>query len=174
MGRYNGWTLPLRAPVTKLETDRTRIDHRVKAKKDASTFPLLRSLRRRRDGRPSPPLFSFLCPNLSSLAFVFGFLWNVFFWPNRIEWGQIRFILLQNRQGKTRLAKYYIPLEDSEKHKVEYEVRVVLPLFPRLLDAFLFLFCADTKHFCWSVGSSAGSQQGSQIHQFCRGKRANL
>jgi hypothetical protein len=36
---------------------------------------------------------------------------------------QIRFILLQNRQGKTRLAKYYVPLEDSEKHKVEYEVR---------------------------------------------------
>lgn len=35
---------------------------------------------------------------------------------------QIRFILLQNRQGKTRLAKYYIPLEDSEKHKLEYEV----------------------------------------------------
>ncbi|KAJ0943454.1 putative adaptor protein complex, sigma subunit [Helianthus annuus] len=34
----------------------------------------------------------------------------------------IRFILLQNRQGKTRLAKYYIPLEESEKHKVEYEV----------------------------------------------------
>jgi hypothetical protein len=34
----------------------------------------------------------------------------------------IRFILLQNRQGKTRLAKYYIPLEDSEKHKLEFEV----------------------------------------------------
>ncbi|KAF2535059.1 hypothetical protein F2Q68_00019976, partial [Brassica cretica] len=33
----------------------------------------------------------------------------------------IRFILLQNRQGKTRLAKYYVPLEESEKHKVEYE-----------------------------------------------------
>ncbi|RZC87099.1 hypothetical protein C5167_042030 [Papaver somniferum] len=27
----------------------------------------------------------------------------------------IRFILLQNRQGKTRLAKYYVPLEESEK-----------------------------------------------------------
>ncbi|KAF3504816.1 hypothetical protein F2Q69_00041444 [Brassica cretica] len=27
-----------------------------------------------------------------------------------------------NRQGKTRLAKYYVPLEESEKHKVEYEV----------------------------------------------------
>ena len=35
---------------------------------------------------------------------------------------QIRFILLQNRQGKTRLAKYYVPLEDSEKHKLEDEV----------------------------------------------------
>jgi hypothetical protein len=39
---------------------------------------------------------------------------------------QIRFILLQNRQGKTRLAKYYVPLEDSEKHKVEYEVSLRL------------------------------------------------
>ncbi|CAH2035937.1 unnamed protein product [Thlaspi arvense] len=43
----------------------------------------------------------------------------------------IRFILLQNRQGKTRLAKYYVPLEESEKHKVEYEVQstLYLPLF---------------------------------------------
>ncbi|KAL3603341.1 hypothetical protein D5086_004200 [Populus alba] len=39
-----------------------------------------------------------------------------------LDKGTIRFILLQNRQGKTRLAKYYVPLEDSEKHKVEYEV----------------------------------------------------
>ena len=34
----------------------------------------------------------------------------------------IRFILLQNRQGKTRLAKYYVPLADDEKRKLEYEV----------------------------------------------------
>lgn len=34
----------------------------------------------------------------------------------------IRFILLQNRAGKTRLAKYYVPLDDSEKHSLEYEV----------------------------------------------------
>jgi len=39
---------------------------------------------------------------------------------------QIRFILLQNRQGKTRLAKYYVSLEDSEKHKVEYEVSLLV------------------------------------------------
>ena len=34
----------------------------------------------------------------------------------------IRFMLLQNRQGKTRLAKYYVPLEESEKHKLEHEI----------------------------------------------------
>mmetsp|Transcript_37835 Transcript_37835/g.60671 ORF Transcript_37835/g.60671 Transcript_37835/m.60671 type:complete len:144 (+) Transcript_37835:312-743(+) len=34
----------------------------------------------------------------------------------------IRFLLLQNRQGKTRLAKYYVPLDDDEKHQLEFEV----------------------------------------------------
>ena len=34
----------------------------------------------------------------------------------------IRFILLQNRAGKTRLAKYYVPLDDGEKRNLEYEV----------------------------------------------------
>jgi len=34
----------------------------------------------------------------------------------------IRFIFIQNVQGKTRMAKYYVPYEDSEKHKIEYEV----------------------------------------------------
>ncbi|VFR03587.1 unnamed protein product [Cuscuta campestris] len=47
----------------------------------------------------------------------------------------IRFILLQNRQGKTRLAKYYIPLEESEKHKVEYEVhRLVVNRDPKFTN----------------------------------------
>eukprot|EP00850_Spirogloea_muscicola_P002246 SM000008S22335 [mRNA] locus=s8:1109021:1110664:+ [translate_table: standard] len=44
----------------------------------------------------------------------------------------IRFILLQNRQGKTRLAKYYVPLETEEKHKVQYEVhRLVVNRDPK-------------------------------------------
>jgi Clathrin adaptor complex small chain len=36
---------------------------------------------------------------------------------------QIRFLLLQNRQGKTRLSKWYIPLYDEqEKNKIENDV----------------------------------------------------
>ncbi|KAI9109096.1 hypothetical protein K1719_019719 [Acacia pycnantha] len=52
---------------------------------------------------------------------------------DRLKNDQIRFILLQNRQGKARLAKYYVPLEESEKHKVEYEVhRLVVNRDPKL------------------------------------------
>lgn len=35
---------------------------------------------------------------------------------------QIRFFLLQNRQGKTRLSKWYVAIEESEKRKIENEV----------------------------------------------------
>ncbi|CBI19859.3 unnamed protein product, partial [Vitis vinifera] len=50
-------------------------------------------------------------------------------------WRMIRFIILQNRQGKTRLAKYYVPLEESEKHKVEYEVhRLVVNRDPKFTN----------------------------------------
>lgn len=34
----------------------------------------------------------------------------------------IRFFLLQNRAGKTRLAKYYTPLSDDDKKRTEDEV----------------------------------------------------
>jgi len=34
----------------------------------------------------------------------------------------IRFILLQNRQGKTRLSKWYVPYNSAEKHQIEAEI----------------------------------------------------
>ncbi|KAL2249960.1 UNVERIFIED_CONTAM: AP-2 complex subunit sigma [Sesamum indicum] len=57
-------------------------------------------------------------------------------WPKKwTKIVKIRFIILQNRQGKTRLAKYYIPLEESEKHKVEYEVhRLVVNRDPKFTN----------------------------------------
>ncbi|RKP19779.1 hypothetical protein ROZALSC1DRAFT_28664 [Rozella allomycis CSF55] len=38
----------------------------------------------------------------------------------------IRFILVQNRQGKTRLSKWYIPLDDEEKNKLKAEVHRIV------------------------------------------------
>mmetsp|Transcript_25829 Transcript_25829/g.40434 ORF Transcript_25829/g.40434 Transcript_25829/m.40434 type:complete len:146 (-) Transcript_25829:75-512(-) len=38
----------------------------------------------------------------------------------------IRFLLLQNRQGKTRLSKWYVPYEDSEKQSIQIECHKVV------------------------------------------------
>lgn len=44
----------------------------------------------------------------------------------------IRFFVLQNRAGKTRLAKYYTAFSDSEKHKLEYDVhRLIVSRDPK-------------------------------------------
>lgn len=49
----------------------------------------------------------------------------------------IRFLLLQNRAGKTRLAKYYAPIPDNEKRKLEYEIhRVVVARDPKHTNLF--------------------------------------
>ncbi len=53
----------------------------------------------------------------------------------------IRFMLLQNRAGKTRLAKYYVPFLDAEKRKLEYDIhRAVVSRDPKHTN--LFEVCA--------------------------------
>merc|ERR1712144_87005 len=49
----------------------------------------------------------------------------------------IQFILLQNRQGRTRLAKYYVPFTDAEKHKIEHDVH-------RRYAGLYFSLCVDS------------------------------
>merc|ERR1712194_569621 len=47
----------------------------------------------------------------------------------------IQYLLLQNRQGKTRLSKYYRPYTDDEKHKLEGEIhRLVTTRDPKFTN----------------------------------------
>ena len=47
----------------------------------------------------------------------------------------IKFLLLQNRQGKTRLSKYYTYFQDEEKRKLEAEIhRLVINRDPKFTN----------------------------------------
>jgi AP-2 complex subunit sigma-1 len=63
-------------------------------------------------------------------------LWRGRPWAvSRAEGAMIRFMLLQNRAGKTRCSKYWVPLDDAEKHKLEYEVhRLVVSRNPKFTN----------------------------------------
>ena len=54
--------------------------------------------------------------------------------------GMIQYLLLQNRQGKTRLSKYYRPYSDDEKHKLEGEIHRLVttrdPKFTNFVEVF--------------------------------------
>lgn len=61
---------------------------------------------------------------------------------------------MQNRAGKTRLAKYYIPMEDSEKHALEHEVHKLIasrdPKFTNFVEVHIRnqLLCCIQASWC--------------------------
>lgn len=47
----------------------------------------------------------------------------------------IRWVFLQNRAGKTRLSRFYVPMEDREKRRVEEEVyRLIVNREPKFTN----------------------------------------
>lgn len=70
----------------------------------------------------------------------------------------IRFVFLQNRAGKTRLAKYYVPMDDKEKHRMEYEVhRLVVGRDPKNSTNFAeFQTYKVGEVFCFLAGKKLG------------------
>ncbi|EGR33725.1 hypothetical protein IMG5_042370, partial [Ichthyophthirius multifiliis] len=50
---------------------------------------------------------------------------------------KIRFILLQNRQGKTRLAKWYVDYDEQEKVKLQSEINRIIVYRDRKQTNFL-------------------------------------
>lgn len=58
----------------------------------------------------------------------------------------IRFILVQNRQGKTRLSKFYVPYDDDEKIRLRGEVhRLIAPRDQKYQSNFVEV--SDPRYF---------------------------
>jgi hypothetical protein len=62
----------------------------------------------------------------------------------------IRFFLLQNRAGKTRLAKYYSPFSDDEKLRMEDEVHRLIATRDAKFTSFIEVSRTLLQHSCIS------------------------
>lgn len=62
----------------------------------------------------------------------------------------LRWLLVQNRQGKSRLSKFYVPLDDDEKVRLKGEVhRLVAPRDQKYQSNFVEVrgtFAAYSRH----------------------------
>ncbi|KAL9109729.1 MAG: hypothetical protein Q9227_005598 [Pyrenula ochraceoflavens] len=71
----------------------------------------------------------------------------------------LSFILIQNRQGKTRLAKWYAPYTDEEKVKLKGEVhRLIAPRDQKHQSNFVEFRTSPTSHA--SGGASSNPNAG--------------
>jgi len=61
---------------------------------------------------------------------------------------QILFILLQNKQGKTRLSRWYAPFQEGERQKIETEVNRLIVNRDSQMTNFLEVSLSPTSHSC--------------------------
>lgn len=62
----------------------------------------------------------------------------------------IKLILVQNRQGKSRLAKFYVPYDDDEQVRIKGEIhRLIAPRDQKYQSNFVEV-CARAEGVCQS------------------------
>ena len=74
----------------------------------------------------------------------------------------IQYILLQNRQGKTRLSKYYRPYTDEEKVKLESEIhRLVTTRDPKFTN---FVEVREMSFYAPRFARAEHDQRQGRLH----------
>lgn len=79
---------------------------------------------------------------------------------------QIHFLLLQNRQGKTRLSKWYSPFEHEEKKQLQTEVhRMVTRRSPKYTN---FIEVHTSCNFVHGLTTASVPEVQAYLQTLCR------
>ena len=82
----------------------------------------------------------------------------------------IRFVLVQNRQGKVRLAKYYVRMDEAEKAQIPGEVfRVIAPRDQRSQSNFV-----EVRKRSRDADVSVGMEEGERERDRCSNALADM